>query len=94
MIIFVLLIGAILVTAAFRNTQGDLFAALSKDVPDFAIWGAAIVAIGAIGFIPGLKPISRGLLALIIIVLVVNNYVNIEKGFAAAWQSEGKKSNG
>jgi hypothetical protein len=49
------------------------------------VWGAAIVAIGAIGFIPGLRPVSRGLLALIVLVLILSNYQGILSGFQNAW---------
>lgn len=82
MILFLILIAAMLITAAVRDTQGDLFSALQQDVPSFVIWAAALVAIGAIGFVPGLKTPSRFLLALIIVVLVVNNYQKIISGFS------------
>ena len=76
-----LIIGAILITVAYRNSQGALAAALEKDVPQFVVWGGAIVAVGAIGVIPGLKPVSRLLLILVITVLVVNNYKKLIAGF-------------
>lgn len=87
MILVAIFIGVILVVAAIRDTQGDLFDALRTDVPAFAIWAAALVAIGALGYIPGVRPVSRGLLALVIVVLVVNNYARIIAGFQHAWQS-------
>lgn len=90
MILVALFIGAILVVAAIRNSQGALFTALYNDVPAFVVWAAAIFAIGAVGFIPGLKPVSRGLLALVILVIVLNNYQNIIKGFQDAWQNPTK----
>lgn len=86
MILILILIGAILIVAALRDTQGDLFAALKEDVPAFGTWAAAIIAIGLIGFIPGFRPISKGLLALVIVVLVINNYQGIVKGFEHAWE--------
>jgi len=85
MIIIILLIGVILIIAAIRNSQNDLFAALAQDVPAYIIWGAALFAVGAIGFIPGLKPVSRALLALIIVVLVLRNYKAILAGFQNFW---------
>ena len=84
--IVALAIGIILIVSAVRNSQGALFTALGQDVPKFVVWFAAIFAIGAIGFIPGLKPISRLLLALVIIVIIVNNYKKIIAGFQNAWQ--------
>jgi hypothetical protein len=76
--------GIVLIVAAFRNSQGALFTALSQDVPPFVVWGAALLAIGAIGFVPGLRPVSRGLLALVITVLILNNWPKIQAGFVAA----------
>lgn len=85
MILVLVLIAAVLIVAALRDTQGDLFAALREDVPAFVTWAAALIAIGAIGFIPGARPVSRGLLALVIVVLVVNNATAIVNGFQNAW---------
>lgn len=85
MILVALIIGAILIVAAVRNSQGALFAALGQDVPAFVVWAAAIFAIGAIGFVPGLKPVSRGLLILVIVVLILRNYQQILTGFQNAW---------
>lgn len=87
MILVALLIGVVLIVAAIRNSQDALFKAIATDVPEFVVWAAAIVALGVIGFIPGLKPVSRGLLALVIIVIVLNNYKNILSGFTNAWKS-------
>ena len=86
MILVLIFIGVILIVAAIRDTQGDLFAVLSEDVPAFGTWAAAIIVIGMIGFIPGFKPVSRGLLALVIVVLVVNNYDKILTGFNNTWK--------
>lgn len=90
MALFALIIGAILIVAAVRNSQADLFTALGQDVPSFIVWAAAIIALGAVGFIPGLKPVSRALLALVIIVLIVNNYQKLVSGFTNAWTAPTK----
>lgn len=87
MVLVAILIGAILIVAAIRNTQGALFNALATDVPAFVVWAAAIIALGAIGYIPGLKPVSRGLLALVIIVIVLRQYQQIIAGFQGAVSS-------
>lgn len=86
MTLIALLIGAIIVVAAIRNSQGTLFSALGQDVPAYVTWAAAIVAIGAIGFIPGLKPVSKALLALVLLVIILRNYQAIIAGFQNAWQ--------
>lgn len=87
MAFLILFIGAILVVAALRDTQGSLFAALGQDIPQFVTWGAAIVAIGAIGFIPRLSPLSKALLGLILVVLFLRNYKSVLTGVTAAAQS-------
>lgn len=79
-----LLIGVVLIVSVIRNTQGQLLTALQQDVPAFAIWGAAIFGLSLIGYIPGLKPVSRGLLALVLIVIVLTNYRQILAAFTGA----------
>lgn len=90
MLLIVLVIGAVLVVAAIRNSQGALFSALYEDVPGYITWAAAILAIGAVGFVPGLKPVSRGLLALVLVVIIMRNYQNIIGGFQSSWQNPPK----
>lgn len=82
MTLVALFIGAIVIVAALRGTYGALFAALGQDVPHFVVWAAAILALGAIGFVPGLKPVSRGLLALVLTVIILQNYQAVLVGFA------------
>lgn len=85
--IIALAIGIILIVSAVRNSQGALFSALETDVPKFVVWAAAILAVGIIGAIPGLKPVSRWLLALVIVVIVVNNYEKLVTGVQNAVKS-------
>lgn len=92
MALIALFLAILLIVAAVRNSQGALFSALGTDVPKFVIWAAAIIAVGAIGAIPGLKPVSRILLALVVIVIIVNNYGRLTKGFQNAWQTANKQS--
>jgi len=89
-----LLIAVVLIVAAIRNTHGDLLSALGQDVPGFVVWGAAIFGVAVIGFIPGLKPVSRGLLALVVVVIVLTNYKNILAGFSQAWQNAPTQASG
>lgn len=82
-----LLIAVVLIVSAIRNTHGELLSALGQDVPGFAVWGAAIFGLAMIGFVPGLKPVSRGLLTLVVVVIVLTNYRQIIGGFQTAWQT-------
>ena len=81
MLLVALIIGVVLIVAAIRGTQGTLFSALMQDVPAYVVWAAAIVGLGAIGYVPGLKPASRALLVLIFVVIVLHNYQKIIAGF-------------
>jgi hypothetical protein len=77
------LIGAVLLLAAVRNTAGDLGNALAQDVPGYLKWALAIVAVGALGWVPGMRTVSRWLLALVLVVVVLKNYANLFAGFKA-----------
>lgn len=79
----ILLIGALLIVVAFNNSYSSLVTELEADVPGYFKWGAAIVAILALGYVPGLKTPSRWLLALVLVVLFLANY----QGFYAQIQS-------
>lgn len=79
-----ILIGMVLVVSAYQGTQGQLGTDLKQDIPPFAVWALAIAAVGGLGFIPGMKVISRYLIALVLVVLVLRNYVNITNGFKTA----------
>lgn len=66
-------IGAVLIVAAFRNTQGDLATALETDVPGFLKWAVAIAAIGGLTYVPGLRTTARWMLGLVLLVIVLTN---------------------
>ena len=70
---FVLIVaGIVLLIAAVRNTQGQLFYLVQGDFigpNNFIYWLLSILIIGAIGYVPRLKPISDAFLILVILVL-------------------------
>jgi hypothetical protein len=70
---FVLIIaGIVLLIAAARDTQCQLFTLLVGDFTgtnNFIYWFLAIMIIGAIGYVPKLKPVSDAFLILVIIQL-------------------------
>jgi hypothetical protein len=73
-----LLIGAVLIVVALNNTHAQLATQLESDVPGFFRWGAAIVALLALGYIPGLRTPSRWLLALVVVAVVVKTSVGTQ----------------
>jgi len=67
-----LIIGVVLVIAGVRATQDTLFGLVKGDftgTDNFIYWLGAILIIGALGYIPKVKPISTALLVLVIVVL-------------------------
>lgn len=77
-----LIIGAVMVDSAVRNTEGQLWTLVKGDFEGtgqqhgFIVWFAAILVIGAVGYVPSLRSLSRVFLALVIVVLLISN-----KGF-------------
>lgn len=76
-----ILVGVVLFMAAYNNTQDQLTTALETDLPGFLKWGAAVLAIAGIGYIPGFRQLSRILLALVIVAIVMKNYQAIFNSF-------------
>lgn len=65
-----------MVVSAVRNTNQDLVTLLKGDFTgkgNFIYWFLSILIIGAVGYIPELKPVSRAFLVLVVIVLFINN---------------------
>lgn len=86
-------IGALFLISAVRGTLNDygngqpgLITLLKSDFVsssaqgNFLIWLVTIWVIGALGYIPGFKPIANGLLFLVILVLVLSNSKNSGAG--------------
>lgn len=90
-----LLSGLILVIAAVRGTQADLLTLLKGDITgknNFIYWIISILIIGAVGYIPNLKPVSRAFLALVIIVLFLQNKGGVFAQFTQALNSTQNKT--
>lgn len=68
--------GLVLLVSGVRGTQGQLFSLLKGDITgphNFEYWIISILVIGALGYIPDLKTLSRAFLVLVIVVLVLSN---------------------
>ena len=85
---FVLIfVGSVLIVAAVRNTHSQLFALIKGDFVgpnNYIYWLVTILIIGAIGYVPRLKPISDGFLILVILVL----FLTKGKGFFDQFQRQ------
>ncbi len=82
-----IIIGVVLLIAAVRDKQQVLFYLLAHDFTgdnNFIYWFISILIIGAIGYIPKLKPVSDGFLILVILVL----FLRKGTGFFDAFQRQ------
>lgn len=80
------IIGLTLLISGVKNTQGDLFTLVKGDFTgpkNFIFWTVSILIIGAIGYIPKLKPVANSFLVLVIVVLFLSN-----KGFFANFNQQ------
>jgi hypothetical protein len=90
MIAGLILIGLMLIATALKNTQHELGQQFQTDLlgqDGFIAWAGAIMAIGAIGYIPGLRTASRYLLVLLGVVMVIRNggvFANAEAALQGA----------
>ena len=93
MILAFLFIGILMIVSGLKGTQHELGDQLGHDITGaggFIYWFGAILSIGALGLIPGLRRPSHWLLALILVVIVlhnggfVSNLVNAIQGTADA----------
>ena len=79
----IILIAMIFIVTGFKGTTGDLFTQIRGDAAQIAIPFIAIILIGAVGYIPGLKKISDGFLALVLVGMFLSN-----KGFFAKFNQQ------
>lgn len=93
---FVLLIvGGIVLIASVRNTQDCLFTLVKGDFTgqgNFIYWVISLLLIGALGYIPKLKPLSVAFLGLVILVLFLTrgNPKGIGGGFFSQFTQQVK----
>lgn len=72
----IIIIGAVLLVAGVRGTHKDLWTLVKGDFTgnsNFINWVAAIAVIGALGYIPKLKPLSIAFMTLLLLVLVISH---------------------
>jgi hypothetical protein len=67
-----LIVGIILTVAGVKGTQSTLFSLVKGDFTgtnNFIYWALSILVVGALGYVPQLRPLSKGFLVLIVVVL-------------------------
>lgn len=78
-------LGLLLFMAAYQNNVAALGSQLSSDITGsrgFLIWFVALFLVGALGYVPLFKNVSRAFLVLILVVVLLSN-----QGFAANFVS-------
>lgn len=68
--------GILLIITAYRGTHDQLLGLIKADFSgpnNFFYWLISIFTVGAIGYIPKMKPISDAFLILIILVMFIRN---------------------
>lgn len=69
-----ILIGAVALVAGIQNSYKSLWALIEGDFQaGFLSWVAALAVIGAMGYVPRLRPLSVALMTLLLVVLVLSN---------------------
>lgn len=94
--IALLFAGGLMVIAAVRDKQGDLFTLVKGDLTgpnNFVQWALAILLVGAIGFIPKLKPFSTALVALVLVAIFLRKGTGFFAQLSAAANSTQGKGN-
>jgi hypothetical protein len=92
-----LLIGIIFLVAAVRGLHRELFAALKSDFTgpnNFIYWVVSLWAIVAIGYFKPLRPVSNGFLALVVLVLLLQNRGFFDKFMAQIRETETPQTEG
>lgn len=81
-----LFVGILFLVLGVRDTQKEFVELLRGDFTgsgNFIYFIVAILGIGAVGYIPRLKPVSDGFLVLVLVVLFLSN-----KGFFSQFQQQ------
>ena len=84
-----IVLAIVMVIVAYQNTQGNLVTSLESDIPGFVPLGLGVAGLGAVGFIPKMQPIARGLVGLLIFIYVFRNWNAITSGILALEQLGG-----
>lgn len=74
-----LIVGAVLLISGIKDTQQQLYNLVKGDFTgpgNFFYWVLAILVIGAVGYIPSMRTLSRMFLILVLVVLLIHNSKN------------------
>lgn len=79
-----LIVGIGLLVTAIRGTQATAFGLLESEFSgpnSFLKWALAMLILGAAGYIPVIRPVTRGLMVLVLLAIVLKNKGGLFKSF-------------
>lgn len=82
-----LVFGALFLIVAIRGTQGDFFALIKSEMwgpQSFLPWASAILILGMAGYIKTVRPITDGLIGLILLAIILKDKGGVFTQFNAA----------
>lgn len=77
--VLLLIVGVMLVIVGLNNKLSELGDLIKEDfspttnTPSFAVWLLAIFAVGAVGYVKELKPLSNAFLVLVVLAMLLSN---------------------
>lgn len=92
-----LILGLLFLVVAIRGTHADFFALIRSEFTgtnNFVIWGAALMILGAVGFVKPLRPLAIGFIVLIFLVLILTQGEGFFDRFVSALKSPVAPANG
>ena len=81
-----LIVGIGLIVTAVRGTHKDALALLADEMSgaqSFLVWAMAIFILGGVGYVPVVRPVARGLLGLVLLVIFLKDGGGFFSKFAA-----------
>lgn len=80
--LFLILLGAMLISAAIHGNVAALATQIKDDGSPFIAWIFLIVAVGLAGYSKTIRPVSNAFLVLIVVAFILRNGKNIAAEFA------------
>lgn len=84
-----IIVGLVMVISGVRGTSSYLLTLVKGDITGkngYLYWMVTILAVGAVGYIPSFKSVSRAFLTLILVVLVLKDGTGFFSKFTIALQ--------
>ena len=91
-----IVIGLVMILSAVHGTDTQLVALLVEDFtgsPNFLYWVVVILIVGAVGYVPDLRPISRIFLVLVIVTMIIKSGGGVQQFISAIQNAQPSSTN-